>query len=158
MPSFAGYFTGAEDYYTHANGKKCKGLDLTLCHGSNITAQLHAVGTYSTQVFGDRIAEIVTEHNLSQPLFLYLPFQSVHEPLQAPASYVAKYANVKTSADRKTFMGMVSALDDACGAVVAKLQAKGLWNDTCVRLTLWTSHSASSGRLLIFTTDNGGNL
>ena len=29
-----------------------------------------------------RAVSIISEHNVSQPLYLYLPFQAVHQPLQ----------------------------------------------------------------------------
>ena len=39
-------------------------------------------GQYSTDLFTDKAQRIVESHNSSQPLFLYLAYQSVHGPLQ----------------------------------------------------------------------------
>ena len=37
---------------------------------------------------------------LRQPLFLYVPFQSVHNPMEAPASYVDKYKHIHNKTRR----------------------------------------------------------
>ncbi|KAK2145353.1 hypothetical protein LSH36_683g00000 [Paralvinella palmiformis] len=50
-------------------------------------------GSYSAHVFADRAIKIVRQHalyNRDQPLFLYMPFQSVHAPLQFHERYKNK--------------------------------------------------------------------
>ena len=92
-------------------------------------------------MFAERVGAIVAEHNDSQPLFVYLPFQSVHGPLQAPQAQIKKYHYIKDVARRK-YAAMVTTMDEALAKVVEAFKAKGIWNDT----------------VLIFTTDNGGPL
>mmetsp|Transcript_42663 Transcript_42663/g.100375 ORF Transcript_42663/g.100375 Transcript_42663/m.100375 type:complete len:289 (-) Transcript_42663:74-940(-) len=70
-----------------------------------------------------------------------MAFQSVHEPLEAPQSYIDKFAHIKDK-NRRVYAAMVSAMDDAIGSIVQSYKAAGLWNDTVV----------------VFTTDNGGPL
>ena len=131
-----GYLTGAEDYYLHTNGKHCKGLDLTAATpgsgASHFVAQPQLSGTYSTFMYQAHICATLRAHPQTQPLFFYMPFQSVHEPIQAPQEYInlynSSYAN--SSAGRRTFAGMVSALDSAVGNVTATLRSTGLWAQT----------------------------
>ncbi|GFS12535.1 arylsulfatase B [Elysia marginata] len=90
-------------------------------------------------MYTERIRRIIQDHDTSKPLFLYLPYQNVHEPLEVPKNYSELYPNIKDE-KRKVFSGMVTALDDAVGDVVANLKRKGIYNNT----------------LIVFTADNGG--
>lgn len=71
-----------------------------------------------------------------------MAFQSVHAPLQAPDSYIARYGDKISTKSRLTFAAMVTAMDDAVGNVTAALQAAGMWDNT----------------IFVFTTDNGGTV
>ncbi len=98
-----------------------------------------AVATeYLTTQFADEAVEYIHGHR-SQPFFLYLAFNAVHVPLQAPPRYVQRYASI-ANANRRTYAGMVSALDDAVGEVAAALKDAGIDRKT----------------LLFFMSDNGG--
>ncbi|BFZ23619.1 hypothetical protein BsWGS_26657 [Bradybaena similaris] len=130
--SFYGYYNAEEDYYTKVVEE---GYDFR----DNERLATEANGTYSTDLYVERIKKIVASHNPDTPLFLYLPFQNVHNPLEVPDKYYKLYPNI-TDGDRRTFSGMVTSLDDAVGEVVSALQQKGLYNNT----------------LLVFTADNGG--
>lgn len=39
-------------------------------------------------LYTNEAVRIINSHNASQPLFLYLPFQVTHNPLEAPAEYI----------------------------------------------------------------------
>ena len=88
-----------------------------------------------------QVARVAQHHAVSapttQPLFVYLPFQNVHEPHQAPQSYIDKYNEVNNTLRRAT-CAMVTAMDDAVETVVSGYVRAGLWDDT----------------VLVFTTDN----
>ena len=58
-------------------------------------------------MFQERVKSILDAHNASDPLFLYFPLQSVHEPLEVPQYYYDLYPNVKEK-DRRTFQGKIS--------------------------------------------------
>jgi arylsulfatase A-like enzyme len=82
------------------------------------------------------------ERSKKQPFFLYLAYNAVHFPKQAPQEdidrYKKKFPNL--TEDRVILMAMLHHLDLGVGAVVKKLKDEGLWENT----------------LLFFFTDNGG--
>ncbi|XP_076450565.1 arylsulfatase I-like [Babylonia areolata] len=130
--TFLGYYTGSQDYYTHMREG---GFDFRL----NNTVFHKADGEYSAMTFTARAEEIIRSHDQRKPLFLYLPFQSVHNPLEVPKRFEDLYANIQTKS-RRLYCGMVSALDEAFGNVSRALEETGI----------------AKNMLLIFTTDNGG--
>ena len=128
--SFLGYYNGAEDYYTKVVQKYTDFRFNTEPINNTI---------YSPYIYGDRASQIIQDHDKSKPLFLYLPFQSVHSPIQVPDRFKNIYPHIQNP-QRKAYCGMVTALDEAIGKVINALKATGLMNDT----------------LIIFTADNGG--
>lgn len=130
--SHYGFYTGCGDHYTH---ERLGILDLR----DNTAAVRDMNGTYSANLFTKRAEMIIEEHDPSIPLFLYLPFQNVHFPVQAPQKYVDKYNFIKDK-QRRTYAAMLDIVDEAIGNVTRSLEKAGLWKDT----------------LFIFTTDNGG--
>ena len=128
-----GYYLGGEDYWTHS---RSGGLDWhrndTLCTAEN--------GTYSSVLLGDAASNFVAKHAaVDTPWFLYLPFQSVHSPLQAPTFSPARYTNKTIRGSQLTRAKMVSALDDGVGVVLATLRSTQQLDNT----------------LIVFTSDNG---
>jgi arylsulfatase B len=100
-------------------------------------------GTFSTPLFVDRASEIIRNSlSTDQPFFLYLSFQDVHWPLQAPIEYIERFAN-STGGDikRQIVCAMAAHLDDAVGNITKTLKETGLWD-----------HNT----LVIFSSDNGG--
>ena len=93
---------------------------------------------YTTEAFAREAIAFIDRHQDS-PWFVYLPFNAVHLPLQATEKYLSRF---KAIADpkRRTFAAMLSALDDAVGAVLAKVHTSGTDENT----------------LVIFISDNGG--
>ena len=79
------------------------------------------------------------EKNKAKPCFLYLPFNAVHAPLQAPKKYLDRFPNIADE-KRKTFAAMMSAMDDAVGRVLGKIRETGQEENT----------------LIWFLSDNGG--
>ena len=94
---------------------------------------------YVTTLLGREAAAVVTRHDAAAPLFLVVSFTAPAAPLAAPPEHLARNAGIRDE-NRRTYAAMVSALDDAVGAVVDALEKKGMLADT----------------LLLFHTDNGG--
>ncbi|XP_013399823.1 arylsulfatase B [Lingula anatina] len=134
---FYGYYSGAEDYFTHVQGREGH------VHGLDFRDDRDAVwdqqGIYSTYSYSKRVTEVIIKHNQSHPLFLYMAFQSTHSPLQVPKVYENMYRNINNQS-RRIFSGMATAMDDTIGNITAALEKSGMMNDT----------------VIIFTTDNGG--
>jgi arylsulfatase B len=147
--SFWGYYLGAEDYYTHSLGPG-NGYDLhndsrPMCGPGCSEVPWQYNGTYSAHLFAseaERVLAAHAENDPSKPLFLFLAFQSVHAPVQAPASYVAPYLNKPGFEEilRATHAGMLAAVDEAVGNVTTAMLAHGLLDSA----------------VIVVTTDNGG--
>jgi arylsulfatase A-like enzyme len=118
--SFYGYYGGGEDYFKHDSRNA---YDLRRDNGANCGKgcshlAVEDYGNYSTHLFTAEAVRIIQKHDTSPgaaPLFLYLAYQAVHAPDEAPDSYVAPYSNIKNK-KRRTFAGMVSmqAMDECC--------------------------------------------
>ena len=155
-----GYLTGNVEYWNHTSPCWSCGnytaLDLGMgAPGAAWTPDHSQRGRYSTNVFGARAVDIIAAHDPAERLFLYLPFEAVHgaancdvpgappdckrpagDLLQAPPEYVARVPPSVTNANRRTFGGMIAALDEAVGNVTDALRRAGLWDDT---LLIWTT-------------------
>ena len=79
----------------------------------------------SSAFYLQQAQKVILSHNASTPLFLYLPFQSVHSPLQVPTEYTEKYENIKDD-DRKIYAGMVENVDEAIGNITEAMKTAGL--------------------------------
>ena len=71
-----------------------------------------------------RLEKIVKSHDPEQPLFMYMAFQNVHSPVQAPQQYVDKYAFIKDDL-RRHYAGMVDIMDEAVGNITKVFTSAG---------------------------------
>ena len=93
---------------------------------------------YLTDAFGREAVSFIERHK-EKPFFLYLAFNAVHAPLQAPEKYLSRFPKIEDQ-KRRTFAAMLSAMDDAIGKVLDTVRKNDLENDT----------------LIIYLSDNGG--
>ena len=97
-------------------------------------------GTYDAYHYKNDLTEIITNHDLSQPFFLYLPLHNVHTPLQAPDEWLNIYSVNSTCEARRTYQAMVSVADNVTGHLVELLKKQKMWDNT----------------ILVVSADNGG--
>ena len=95
---------------------------------------------YLTEAFGEEAADFVgRQRDAERPFFLYLAFNAVHTPLQATEKHRARFTGM-SDPRRQTYAAMLSAMDEAVGLVLWKLEETRKLDRT----------------LVIFTNDNGG--
>ena len=131
--------SGGEDYFTHeAGGAYDFRRDMSPRCGKGCSQIASAdQGKYSSTVFSERAVEVVQQHKDPEtPLFLYLAFQGVHSPAQAPQSYIDAYnATITDEPQRRTFAGMLSCVDEGIANVSKALQARDMLKDTFIVFT-----------------------
>jgi arylsulfatase A-like enzyme len=93
---------------------------------------------YLTDAFGREAVRLIDQQS-DKPFFLYLAFNAVHTPMNATDDRLEKFKDIKEKS-RRTYAGMMSAMDDAIGKVLDKLHEKNLDDNT----------------LVFFFSDNGG--
>ena len=167
--SFMGYYSGAEDYFTHDTCESECAFDLHLddspnCGDNCTNPQLHLRGNYSAFVFGDRGLKVLEEHpSPDVPMFLLGAFQSVHFPIQAPPEYVAPYRHLDSN--RQVFAGMLAALDEQVGRIVDGFVEKQMWDNTLTIMSTVSLRTPLAGagfrcadllRVSSLLQDNGG--
>ena len=92
---------------------------------------------YLTAAIAREASAWITEHR-DVPFFAYVPFNAPHAPLQAPREYVDRLSSI-IDPDRRVYYGLVAALDDAVGEVLAAIDRAGV----------------SERTLVVFLSDNG---
>jgi arylsulfatase A-like enzyme len=124
-----GHYCGAIDYFTHVrDGGFDWHRDDRVCRDEG----------YSTHLIAREAERLLREQPADKPFFLYVPFNAVHAPHEVPEKYCAPYASLPEP--RRTYAGMVAAMDEAIGGILAALDARGFRTNT----------------LILFSSDNGG--
>ena len=85
-----------------------------------------------------REAVAFIERNRDQPFFAYVPYNAVHNPIQAPKDYISRFSNPDPK--RNTYLAMLAIMDEGIGAILDALDRLDLAQNT----------------LVIFLSDNGG--
>jgi len=132
---FYGFLGGGRNYFPFPSGRG-EGHGAELWEGRKLAEQ----PAYTTFGFGQKAVDfIASQKGKPQPFFLYLAFNAVHQPLQAPEDYLARF-NAISNKGRRTYAGMLSAMDDMIGQVLQAVQTNGFETNT----------------LICFISDNGG--
>lgn len=124
-----GHYNGALDYFTHIrDGGFDWHRDDKVCRDEG----------YSTHLLAREAVRLIRAQPADKPLFLYVPFNAVHAPHQVPAKYKEPYG--RFAEPRRTYAGMVAAMDEAIGQIADAIDQRGLRKNT----------------LFVFSSDNGG--
>lgn len=124
-----GQYNGAIDYFTH---ERDGGHDW---HRQDRASYDEG---YSTHLLAQESVKFVNAQRSGQPFFLYVAFNAVHAPHQVPDIYKKPYETL--AEPRRTYAGMLAAMDEGIGQILDALKQKGLSDNT----------------LVIFSSDNGG--
>jgi arylsulfatase A-like enzyme len=97
-------------------------------------------GEYLTNAFTREAVAFIDNH-ASKPFFLYVPYTTVHQPLQITQNYYDRFPHIDDESTR-IFAAMVSSMDDSVGAILDALERNGLEENSMV----------------IFLSDNGAGV
>ena len=146
--TFFGIYSQQGNHYTREHViNRFIGSGYDLRRNNNITYE--GKGEYSTFLWEKETVSIINKSNSSKPWFIEFAPTAAHTPFQVPD----KYAELYTKGRRKKFKneeydqeevrrGMVTALDESVGRIVAALKATGQYSNT----------------LIVFSSDNGAGL
>jgi arylsulfatase A-like enzyme len=129
--SFFGFLTGAHQAFDWGNG----------LWGPVFRDADPAEGEGFLTAAITREAVDFIERHRDVPFFLYVAYDAVHAPLEAPTEAEARFAHIP-NLPRRTLAAMLHVMDEGVGEISAALESAGLSDDT----------------LLIFLSDNGANL
>ena len=126
---FFGFLAGSRNYFDKKNDRSGP-----ILRGTTPVDEKE----YLTDAFGREAAAFIDRHK-DRPFLLVLTFNAVHVPQEATDKYLDRFKSIDDPM-RQKMAAMLSAMDDAVGAVLGKLRDAGLENDT----------------LIFFVSDNGG--
>lgn len=125
-----------EDYYTHRrHGNNYMRLD-----HQEIDPEGHATDLFSQWA----VDYVKSQAESDQPFFLYLAYNAPHTPIQPPEEWLERVKEREPGIDEKRarLVALIEHMDDGIGKVIGALNESG----------------ASENTLVIFTSDNGGQL
>jgi len=147
------YFHHANDYWTSSVGsctvEKKKELVIDLwngtapAHGQNNSRKCSQEAQedciYEDALFAEKVYDAIRTHDVSKPLFVFWAPHIVHQPLQVPDNFLARFSDIDDK-PRRLYHSMVGFVDEAVGNATDLLRARGMWDNT----------------LMVLHADNGG--
>lgn len=125
-----GHYNGMIDYFDHSRDG---GFDW---HRDD---KVNRDEGYATVLLGNESVRLIEQQDAAKPLFLYVPFNAPHTPLQALPEHLKLYEHIANQ-QRRTYCAMVHAVDEQIGRIAAAIEKRSLTDNT----------------LFIFSSDNGG--
>ncbi|WP_240911094.1 sulfatase-like hydrolase/transferase [Paludisphaera soli] len=124
---FFGFLGGAHTYFAEATENVYRGTEVV------------REKAYLTDAFAREAADFIDRHKEGAPFFLEVAFNAVHTPMDATDERLARFTAI-ADPQRRKYAAMLTALDEAVGTIVDKIEAAGLAEDT----------------LIVYFNDNGG--
>ncbi|XP_072035661.1 arylsulfatase J-like [Amphiura filiformis] len=146
--TFFGMYSSTMDHYTYLRhdtfpNHKISGLDLHNDTVQSFDPAWDGSGHYSTELLTREAQKVIKRHaTYEKPLFLYLSYMAIHDPIQVPERYKEPYKDIIANEQRLTLAGMINSLDEGVGNLTETLKESGLYDNT----------------IIIFSTDNGGSV
>ncbi|CAB9500962.1 Arylsulfatase B [Seminavis robusta] len=134
-----GFLKGGQDHFTQINTDTHNMPFVDLW--SQQAPAFGRNGTYSTYLYAMDAVNLIQQHSpKTKPLFLYLAWQAMHGPLEAPPEYETPVDNDSPHRARSRMNAMAAILDEGVQNVTRALRESGLYENA----------------ILIFSSDNGG--
>jgi arylsulfatase B len=119
---YVGCYNGAADYWTREREGE---IDW---HVNNEPTPTEG---YTTDLIADAACGFIADRAAEGPFFCYVPFTAPHEPLQAPESYLKKFAHLDGKpndgqpGEKQRLAALIAGMDDGCGVLPwSEIQAK----------------------------------
>lgn len=96
-------------------------------------------GTYSAYLYTGEAVRIINAHDTSVPIFMFIAFPLVHEPMEVEDRFLNLY-DESIYYERRVGLGMISAVDEAITNITEALKTRGMYENS----------------LIILSSDNGG--
>jgi arylsulfatase A-like enzyme len=148
LPAFHPQRRGFDEFFGFLGGAHSYLSASEILRGTTQVAD-EEVG-YLTDAFSREACGFI-ERQRDHRWFLYLTFNAVHTPMHATDERMAKFAGI-VDKTRRTYAAMMVAMDDAIGAVRAKLAASGQADHTVIAFI-----SDNGGPTMPGTTTNGSS-
>ena len=129
---YFGFLGGGHMYLPNTKG----GVEYTIPLSRN--SESLELQDYMTDVLSREAAAFIGRHK-AKPFYLYVAYNAVHTPLQAPEKYLNRFPGISDER-RRTYAAMTSAMDDGVGLVLNALR----------------EHELERNTLVFFFSDNGG--
>lgn len=163
---FYGHLLGAIDYYEHS---RFGGVDWQR-NGETLREE-----GYTTDLLAEEAVRWIRERDPGKPLFLYVPFNAPHSPMQAPEALVLRYAELSSDPNLRAHQDFIagvaarlgSSLEAAAGILDPSGEAPravfaGMVHslDLAIGTILAALDEAgiAEDTIVLFFSDNGGHL
>ena len=127
---FFGFLGGGSSYFPLKDG--------SFAHMYDGNDKVAPKGEYLTDLLTDAAVDFVHE-NKENPFFMFLSYNAPHSPMHATKKYLDRFPDVKNK-KRRTFLAMMSAVDEGIGNLTKRLKELDLEENT----------------IIFFLSDNGG--